>query len=49
LRGTTKPQYRLRIDDYRIFYDVVKETVEVLAIVHKPDADAWLARHGEFE
>jgi hypothetical protein len=27
----------------------VGETVEFLAIVHKPDADNWLARHGEFE
>lgn len=49
LRGLRKPQYRLRVDDYRIFYDVVEEVVEILAIVHKPRADRWLTRYGESE
>ena len=47
LRGLSKPQYRLRADEVRVFYDVSKRTVEVLAIVMKSDADAWLARVGE--
>ncbi len=44
LRGRDRPQYRLRIGDHRAFYDVVEGTVEVLAIVAKPDAAEWLAR-----
>ena len=31
----------------RVFYDVTETTVEVLAIVTKPDAEAWLERIGE--
>ena len=47
LRGVSKPQYRLRVDDVRVFYDVSKRNVEVLAIVMKTDAHAWLAKAGE--
>ena len=35
LRGRERPQYRLCIEDIRVFYDVVGGTVEVLAIVSK--------------
>ncbi|MGC2460433.1 MAG: type II toxin-antitoxin system RelE/ParE family toxin [Steroidobacteraceae bacterium] len=47
LRGLSKPQYRLRVDEVRVFYDVVDETVEVLAIVLKSEAAAWLAQFGK--
>ena len=48
LRGFSKPQYRLRVgDDIRVFFDVSGEVVQVLAIVLKSGADAWLAKHGE--
>jgi mRNA-degrading endonuclease RelE of RelBE toxin-antitoxin system len=50
LRGLTKPQYRLRVgSDVRVFYDVdeVEQLVEILAIISKQDAEAWLKRHGE--
>jgi mRNA interferase RelE/StbE len=47
LRGVSKPQYRLRVEDLRIFYDVSQGRVEVLAIVKKSEATAWLARAGE--
>lgn len=47
LRGVSKPQYRLRVDDVRVFYDVSKRTVEVLAIVMKADAETWLSKVGE--
>src|SRR5262249_58025915 len=48
LRGFSQPQYRLRVgDDIRVFYDVTEEVVQVLAIVPKSEADAWLAKHGE--
>lgn len=46
LRGMRRPQYRLRISDIRVFYDVTDEAVEVLAIVPKEDAAAWLERYG---
>jgi mRNA-degrading endonuclease RelE of RelBE toxin-antitoxin system len=43
LRGLDRPQYRLRVNDVRVFYDVSETTVEVLAIISKEQADAWLA------
>lgn len=46
LRGLTKPQYRLRVDEWRIFYDVSGSTVEILAIVPKSEAETWLAQFG---
>jgi mRNA-degrading endonuclease RelE of RelBE toxin-antitoxin system len=49
LRGIYRPQYRLRIEDIRLFYDVTDEAVEVLAIVPKSEATAWLKRHGQPE
>jgi mRNA-degrading endonuclease RelE of RelBE toxin-antitoxin system len=47
LSGVEKPQYRLRIDDVRVFYDVADGQVKVLAIIPKADAAAWLAREGK--
>jgi mRNA-degrading endonuclease RelE of RelBE toxin-antitoxin system len=41
-----RPQYRLRVGDVRVFYDATDKTVEILAIVAKPEAQSWLARHG---
>ena len=49
LRGLSKPQYRLRVEDVRVFYDVVDSTVEVLAIVPKPEAEKWLKQFGSPE
>lgn len=42
LRGLTRPQCRLRIDDIRVFYDVQENEIQVLAIVTKAEAQAWL-------
>lgn len=47
LKGLKKPQYRLRINEVRVFYDVSPDTVEVLAIVEKSAAATWLERHGK--
>jgi mRNA-degrading endonuclease RelE of RelBE toxin-antitoxin system len=48
LRGLSRPQFRLRVnDDLRVFYDVVETAVEILAIVAKSEANSWLERHGE--
>jgi mRNA interferase RelE/StbE len=49
LRGMLRPQYRLRVGDVRVFYDVSRTTVEVLAIVTKSEAEAWLAQFGNPE
>ena len=46
LRGLSQPQYRLRVGEVRVFYDVTREAVEVLAIVTKAEAVRWLAEHG---
>jgi mRNA interferase RelE/StbE len=45
LRGVTRPQYRLRVGEVRVFYDVSGSTVEILAIVPKSEVDLWLARY----
>ena len=47
LRSLNRPQYRLRVDDVRIFYDVAGDRVEILAIVAKSDAADWLDQFGE--
>ena len=48
LRGLSHPQYRFRVgDDIRVFYDVSESVVQVLAIVSKSEAEAWLAQQGE--
>jgi mRNA-degrading endonuclease RelE of RelBE toxin-antitoxin system len=49
LRGLRRPQYRLRVDEVRVFYDVSGTTVEVLAIVAKSEATPWLAQFGSPE
>jgi mRNA-degrading endonuclease RelE of RelBE toxin-antitoxin system len=48
LRGLRQPQYRLRVDELRVFYDVNDEEsrVEVLAFVLKSDAERWLREQG---
>jgi mRNA interferase RelE/StbE len=46
LRGLSRPQYCLRVGDVRIFYDVSGSTVEILAIVAKAEAEAWLTQFG---
>ncbi len=47
LRGLSRPQYRLRVDEVRVFYDVSEDTVEILAIVPKEAADEWLEEAGK--
>ena len=51
LRGLSRPQYRLRSGDIRVFYDIdgEAETVEILAVIPKSDAAAWLKEMGETE
>jgi mRNA-degrading endonuclease RelE of RelBE toxin-antitoxin system len=46
LRDMARPAYRLRLAEYRVFYDVEAETVVVLAIVPKKGTEAWLSEYG---
>ncbi len=46
LRGHSRPQFRLRVGEVRIFYDVRESTVEILAVVLKSEAAEWLKREG---
>jgi mRNA interferase RelE/StbE len=47
LRGVRRPQYRLRVGEARVFYDISGSTVEILAIVTKSEAGAWLRQFGD--
>jgi len=53
LKGTESPQYRLRIDDLRAFYDVIYKVdegvVEILAVKKKSEAVKWLSEFGRAE
>jgi mRNA interferase RelE/StbE len=46
LRGLSRPQYRLRVDEIRVFYDVTGDRVEVLAVIPKVDVGDWLREQG---
>lgn len=46
LRGMRRPQYRLRINDIRVFYDIKDNTVEIIAVVNKDEATKWLEQEG---
>ena len=37
LKGISDPDYRLRVGDYRVFYNVVGERVDVLRVMHKEE------------
>ena len=41
LRGQQGATYRLRVGEYRVFYDIGKSVVTVVAVVHKRDTAAF--------
>ena len=47
LRGLSHPQYRLRVEEVRVFYDITEKVGEVLAIVPKSEAASWLKDMGD--
>jgi len=47
LQGIRRPEYRLRVEEIRVFYDIVETTVEVLAVIPKSQAIEWLEEMGE--
>ncbi len=48
LRGLRQPQYRLRVDQVRVYYDVddAAGRVEVLGVKLKDASADWLNQHG---
>ncbi len=46
LRGLRRPQFRLRVGEIRIYYDVSATEVHILTIVTKEQAAAWLQASG---
>ncbi len=48
LRGISNPDYRLRVGDYRVFYNIVGDgqRVDVLRIIHKDQTRSY---YEEFE
>lgn len=46
LRGLSSPQYRLRIDEYRVYYDISGRSVEIIAVVSKEKSVTWLEQEG---
>ena len=46
LRGLRRPQYRLRVREIWVFYDVVDDGVQILGIAEKERTFAWLRRKG---
>ena len=45
LRNTKSPQCRLRVDDFRVFYNLSVSEVHILGVVHKPLTYDWLEQH----
>jgi mRNA-degrading endonuclease RelE of RelBE toxin-antitoxin system len=47
LEGEGSPEFRLRIGDVRVFYDVRETEVWVVAVVSKAEAEDWLRKAGK--
>ncbi len=47
LKDMKHPEYRLRVDEMRVFYDVVDADVVIVAIMTKEKTIKWLEEHGE--
>jgi len=46
LQGEGSPEYRLRVGDIRVFYDVAEDQVRIVAVVPKDGAGDWLRKAG---
>ena len=47
LRDLTYPQFRLRVDDVRVFYNVKGNDVVIIGVMQKERSIQWLDEHGE--
>lgn len=47
LRGKFYPPFRLRVDEFRVYYDVDEAANKVIiyGVIRKEDAEAWLAQN----
>ena len=41
LRGLQDATYRLRVGDFRVFYDVEGRTVTIVAVLHKSETETF--------
>ena len=41
LRGRQQATFRLRVQDYRVFYDVVEDRVEIIQVLHILDTTSF--------
>ena len=41
LRGHQGTVFRLRVADYRVFYDVIEDRVEIVQILHKSETPSF--------
>lgn len=46
LRGQQDAAYRLRVGEYRVFYDIGEEVVTVVAVLHKRDTATFYRKEG---
>jgi mRNA interferase RelE/StbE len=46
LRGNLYPPFRLRVDEFRVYYDVDEAANKVIiyGVIRKEDVEAWLAQ-----
>ena len=47
LRGRQDATFRLRLQDYRVFYDVAEDRVEIIQILHKSETPAFYQKEGK--
>ena len=41
LRGNQQTTFRLRVQNYRVFYDVIEDRVEIVQILHKLETTSF--------
>ena len=41
LRGRQEATFRLRVQDYRVFYDVAEDKVEIIQVLHKSETSSF--------
>ena len=41
LRGRQETTFRLRVADYRVFYDVIEDKVEIVQVLHKSETPSF--------
>lgn len=47
LRGRQEATFRLRVRDYRVFYDVAEDRVEIIQILHKSETPVFYQKEGQ--